>query len=74
MADRQETPNDGMEGIRWMPPTNAGSATDIRFGPHDRKGYNRKGYKGGFVTIRELCGGELRFDGSRRPQRPSNRV
>jgi branched-chain amino acid transport system substrate-binding protein len=69
MADRQETPKEGMEGIRWMPPTNAGSATCIQLGPHDRKGY-----KGDFVTIRELCGGELRFDGYRRPQRPSNRV
>lgn len=58
---------EGMERIRWMPATNGGPATYIQFGPHDRKGY-----KGDFLTIRELRGGELRFDGYHRPQWPSN--
>ncbi len=58
----------GMERIRWMPATNGGPATYIQFGPWDRKGY-----KGDFLTIRELRGGELRFDGYHRPQHPSNR-
>jgi len=57
----------GMERIRWMPTTNGGPATYIQFGPWDRKGY-----KGDFLTIRELRGGELRFDGYHRPQFPSN--
>ncbi|MDZ7676835.1 MAG: ABC transporter substrate-binding protein [Acidimicrobiales bacterium] len=57
----------GMEEIRWMPATNGGPATYIQFGPHDRKGY-----KGDFLTIRELRGGELRFDGYHRPEWPSN--
>jgi ABC-type branched-subunit amino acid transport system substrate-binding protein len=64
------TPEDvmrGMERIRWMPATNGGPATYIQFGPWDRKGY-----KGDFLTIRELRGGELRFDGYHRPQFPSN--
>ena len=59
---------EGMERIRWMPATNGGPGTYIQFGPHDRKGY-----KGDFLTIRELRGGELRFDGYHRPQWPSNR-
>ncbi len=58
---------EGIERIRWMPATNGGPATYIQFGPHDRKGY-----KGDFLTIRELRGGELRFDGYHRPQWPSN--
>jgi ABC-type branched-subunit amino acid transport system substrate-binding protein len=58
----------GLERIRWMPATNGGPATYIQFGPHDRKGY-----KGDFLTIRELRGGELRFDGYHRPQFPSNK-
>jgi branched-chain amino acid transport system substrate-binding protein len=62
MAGRQETPKEGMERIRWMPATNGGSATYIQFGPHDCKGY------------KELRGGELRFDGYRRPQWPSSRA
>ena len=41
--------------------------TYIQFGPWDRKGY-----KGDFLTIRELRGGELRFDGYHRPEWPSN--
>src|SRR5581483_4279997 len=40
---------EGMERIRWMPATNGGPSTYIQFGPHDRKGY-----KGDFLTIREL--------------------
>ena len=58
-----------MERIRWMPATNGGPGCYIQFGPHDRKGY-----KGDFLTIRELRGGELRFDGYHRPQWPSNAV
>jgi ABC-type branched-subunit amino acid transport system substrate-binding protein len=60
---------EGMERIRWMPATNGGPGTYIQFGPHDRKGY-----KGDFLTIRELRGGELRFDGYHRPEWPSNRT
>jgi branched-chain amino acid transport system substrate-binding protein len=62
-----EQVKDGMERIRWMPATNGGPATYIQFGPWDRKGY-----KGDFLTIRELRGGQLRFDGYHRPQFPSN--
>ena len=47
--------------------TNGGPGCYIQFGPWDRKGY-----KGDFLTIRELRGGELRFDGYHRPQHPSN--
>ena len=57
----------GLERIRWMPATNGGPGTYIQFGPWDRKGY-----KGDFLTIRELRGGELRFDGYHRPEHPSN--
>ncbi len=58
---------DGIERIRWMPATNGGPGCYIQFGPYDRNGY-----KGDFLTIRELRGGELRFDGYHRPQWPSN--
>lgn len=58
---------EGMERIRWMPATNGGPGCYIQFGPWDRKGY-----KGDFLTIRELRGGELRFDGYHRPEWPSN--
>jgi len=58
---------EGMEKIRWMPATNGGPGCYIQFGPWDRKGY-----KGDFLTIRELRGGELRFDGYHRPEWPSN--
>jgi branched-chain amino acid transport system substrate-binding protein len=58
---------EGIERIRWMPATNGGPATYIQFGPWDHKGY-----KGDFLTIRELRGGELRFDGYHRPEWPSN--
>ena len=47
--------------------TNGGPGTYIQFGPWDRKGY-----KGDFLTIRELRGGELRFEGYHRPEWPSN--
>jgi branched-chain amino acid transport system substrate-binding protein len=60
---------DGMERIRWMPAVNGGPSTYIQFGPGDRKGY-----KGDFLTIRELRGGELRFGGYFRPEWPSNKV
>jgi hypothetical protein len=33
---------------------------------------DHKGYKGNLLNIRELRGGELRFDGCFRPQWPSN--
>jgi branched-chain amino acid transport system substrate-binding protein len=69
MADREETPTEGMERICWMPATNGGPATYFQFGPHDRKGY-----RGDFLTTRGLGGGELRFDGYRRPQWPSSRA
>jgi len=62
MATPEEV-KDGIERIRWMPATNGGPATYIQFGPWDHKGY-----KGDFLTIRELRGGELRFDGYHRPQ------
>jgi ABC-type branched-subunit amino acid transport system substrate-binding protein len=58
---------EGIERIRWMPATNGGPSTYIQFGPCDHKGY-----KGDFLTIRELRGGELRFDGYHRPEWPSN--
>jgi hypothetical protein len=60
--------NDGLERIRWMPATNGGPSCYVQFGPGDHKGY-----KGDFLTIRELRGGELRFDGYYRPEWPSNR-
>jgi len=67
MATPEEV-KEGLERIRWMPATNGGPATYIQFGPWDRKGY-----KGDFLVIRELRDGELRFDGYHRPQFPSNR-
>ena len=50
-----------------FPPDIGGPATYVQFGPWDHKGY-----KGDFLTIRELRGGELRFDGYHRPEWPSN--
>jgi branched-chain amino acid transport system substrate-binding protein len=67
MATPEEVKN-GLERIRWMPATNGGPATYVQFGPYDRHGY-----KGDFLVIRELRGGQLRFDGYHRPQFPSNR-
>ena len=49
------------------PPPTAAPACYVQFGPYDHKGY-----KGDFLTIRELRGGELRFDGYHRPEWPSN--
>jgi len=60
---------EGMERLRWLPSTNGGPATYLQFGPHDHKGY-----KGDFLTIRELRDGELRFAGYHRPEWPSNRT
>jgi branched-chain amino acid transport system substrate-binding protein len=60
---------EGLEKIRWMPATNGGPSCYIQFGPWDRKGY-----KGDFLTIRELRDGELRFDGYHRPEWPSNQT
>ncbi len=57
----------GLEQIRWMPATNGGPGCYVQFGPYDHKGY-----KGDFLTIRELRGGELRFDGYFRPTWPAN--
>ena len=61
--------HDGIERIRWMPATNGGPSTYLQFGPGDHKGY-----KGDFLTIRELRGGDLRFGGYFRPEWPSNNV
>jgi branched-chain amino acid transport system substrate-binding protein len=58
---------DGLEKIKWMPCTNGGPGTYITFAPHDHRGY-----KGDFLTIRELRGGELHFKGYYRPTWPSN--
>ena len=64
---RPRTCSDGLERIRWMPATNGGPSCYVQFGPGDHKGY-----KGDFLTFRELRGGELRFDGYYRPEWPSN--
>ena len=58
----------GLEMIKWMPCTNGGPGTYITFAPYDHRGY-----KGDFLTIRELRGGELHFRGYYRPTWPSNR-
>lgn len=58
----------GLEKIKWMPCTNGGPATYLTFAPYDHRGY-----KGDFLTIRELRGGELHFRGYYRPQWRSNR-
>jgi len=57
----------GIERIKWIPATNGGPATYLTFSPQDHRGY-----KGDFITIRELHGGELHFRGYFRPQWPSN--
>ncbi|MBL7497855.1 ABC transporter substrate-binding protein [Frankia sp. CNm7] len=57
----------GLEKIKWMPCTNGGPGAYITFAPYDHRGY-----KGDFLTIRELRGGELHFRGYYRPQWPSN--
>lgn len=58
---------EGLEQIKWMPCTNGGEATYITFAPYDHRGY-----KGDFLTIRELRDGDLRFRGYYRPQWPAN--
>ncbi len=58
---------DGLEMIKWMPCTNGGPGTYVTFAPYDHRGY-----KGDFLTIRELRGGELHFRGYYRPTWPSN--
>jgi ABC-type branched-subunit amino acid transport system substrate-binding protein len=57
----------GLEQIKWMPCTNGGPGCYVTFAPYDHRGY-----KGDFLTIRELRGGELHFKGYYRPQWPSN--
>ena len=46
-----------------------GPGTYVTFAPYDHRGY-----KGDFLTIRELRGGELHFRGYYRPTWPSNTV
>jgi len=57
----------GLERIKWMPCTNGGPGCYLTFAEYDHRGY-----KGDFLTIRELRGGELHFRGYYRPQHPSN--
>jgi ABC-type branched-subunit amino acid transport system substrate-binding protein len=57
----------GLEKIKWMPCTNGGPGAYITFAPYDHRGY-----KGDFLTIRELRDGVLHFRGYYRPQWPSN--
>jgi branched-chain amino acid transport system substrate-binding protein len=57
----------GLEQIKWMPCTNGGPGCYVTFAEYDHRGY-----KGDFLTIRELRGGELHFRGYYRPQHPSN--
>ncbi len=59
----------GLEQIKWMPCTNGGPGTYVTFAPYDHRGY-----KGDFLTIRELRDGELHFRGYFRPEWPSNDV
>ena len=65
------TPRPGERGPRADPVDAGDQRRPVvlhQFGPGDHKGY-----KGDFLTIRELRGGELRFDGYYRPEWPSNR-
>jgi len=57
----------GLEQIKWMPCANGGPGCYLTFAEYDHRGY-----KGDFLTIRELRDGELRFRGYFRPQHPSN--
>jgi branched-chain amino acid transport system substrate-binding protein len=57
----------GLEKIKWMPCTNGGPGCYLTFSEYDHRGY-----KGDFLTIRELRGGELHFRGYYRPTWPSN--
>ena len=56
-----------LERIKWMPATNGGPGFYITFSEYDHRGY-----KGDFLTVHELRGGELHFRGYFRPQHPSN--
>jgi ABC-type branched-subunit amino acid transport system substrate-binding protein len=60
---------EGIEMIKWMPTTNGGPSCYITFAEYDHRGY-----KGDFLTIRELRGGELHFRGYYRPQWPINAI
>jgi branched-chain amino acid transport system substrate-binding protein len=57
----------GLEKIKWMPCTNGGPGCYLTFSEYDHRGY-----KGDFLTLRELRGGELHFRGYHRPTWPSN--
>lgn len=57
----------GLEKIKWMPCTNGGPGCYLTFSEYDHRGY-----KGDFLTIRELRDGELHFRGYHRPTWPSN--
>jgi len=57
----------GLEQIKWMPCTNGGPGCYLTFAEYDHRGY-----KGDFLTVRELRGGDLHFRGYFRPQHPSN--
>jgi branched-chain amino acid transport system substrate-binding protein len=58
---------EGLEMVKWMPCTNGGPGTNVTFGPWDHRGY-----KGDYLTIRQLAGGKLVFKGYYRPQWGSN--
>jgi branched-chain amino acid transport system substrate-binding protein len=60
---------EGLEMIKWMPCTNGGPSCYITFAEYDHRGY-----KGDFLTIRELRGGDVHFRGYYRPQWPSNHL
>lgn len=57
----------GLEKIKWMPCTNGGPGCYLTYAEYDHRGY-----KGDFLTIRELRDGELHFRGYHRPTWPSN--
>ncbi len=50
-----------------MPCTNGGPGCYLTFAPYDHRGY-----KGDFLTIRKLSGGDLEFKGYFRPEWPAN--
>lgn len=58
----------GLKKVKWMPCTNSGPGCYITFAPYDHRGY-----KGDFLTIRELRSGELHFRGYYRPHGPLHR-
>ena len=69
--DRHPGPGEGRasSGSSGCPATNGGPGHLH----HVRARTTTEGYKGDFLTIRELRGGELLFDGYYRPEWPSNR-